>query len=127
MEQNKFYEHVSSWIGSYHNPEALEWLRRFVNNSFQAQEVKEQLHREIDWKICSLRNRPCFSEVGEDLFLVDEQGHPKVYTTRFSAICKLAELKLKGYDAELKPGSVFYRITLTQPVVEDEVMISVAS
>jgi hypothetical protein len=126
METNKFYEHVSSWINSYQNPEALEWLRRFVNNSFQSQAVKEQLHREIDWKIAGLRNRPAFGEVGSDTFLVDELGNPRVYTTRFSAICKLAELKMKGYDAELRPGDVFYRIALQNENPVDEV-VAVAS
>lgn len=126
METNKFYEHVSSWINSYTNPEALEWLRRFVNNSFQSRAVKEQLHKEIDWKIAGLRNRPVFTEVGDDTFLVDELGHPRVYTTRFSAICKLAELKVKGYEAELRPGDVFYRIVLQPSAPIDEV-VSIAS
>ena len=126
MEQNKFYEHVSSWINSYQNLEALEWLRRFVNNSFQSQAVKEQLHREIDWKIAGLRNRPAFSEVGDSTYLVDDMGHPRVYTTRFSAICKLAELKMKGYDAELRAGDVFYRIVLQTETPVDEV-VAVAS
>jgi len=124
METNKFYEHVSSWINSYTNPEALEWLRRFVNNSFQSQAVKEQLHREIDWKIAGLRNRPAFGEVNGDTFLVDEQGHPRVYTTRFSAICKLAELKMKGYEAELRPGDVFYRIALQHPRPDEAVAVA---
>lgn len=114
MDQQKFYNHVSSWIKSYHNAEALEWLRRFVNNSRQPAAVKEKLHREIDIKIATLKNKPCFAAVSGDTYLVDTYGHPKVYTTRFSAICKVAELKMRGYEAELVQGSAFFRIRLAE-------------
>src|ERR1700754_120022 len=104
MDQQKFYSHVSSWIKSYHNADALEWLRRFINSSQQPVEVKKKLHREIDLKIAVLKNKPCFAEVSGSTYLADHHGHPKVYTTRFSAICKVAELKMRGYEAELMPG-----------------------
>lgn len=116
MENEKnFYEHVSSWIKSYHNPDALHWLRRFINNSSEPLDIKEQLHREIDWKVAALRQQPCFNDAQGMGYLVDDSGHPRIYTTRFAAICKVAELKLKGYDVELQPGDVFYKIKLADP------------
>lgn len=117
MEPNKFYAHVSSWIKSYRNPEALQWLRKFINNSGQPLDIRERLHEEIDWKIAGLRSRPAFALQNGDGYLVDDEGHPKVFTTRFSAVCKLSELKMKGYNVELKPGSVFYRIKLVAPAL----------
>jgi len=115
MEQNNFYRHVSSWISSYRDPDALEWLRKFVNSSLQPVTVKNRLHREIDMKAARLRDRPVFTERNGEYFLADDHGHPRLYTTRFSAVCKVAELKLKGYPAELKTGSAFYRISVHQP------------
>lgn len=115
MEPNKFYMHVSSWIKSYRSPDALFWLRKFINNSGQPWEIKEKLHHEIDLKISGLKNMPSFALKNGDYYLVDDEGHAKVFTTRFSAVCKLAELKMKGYEAALQPGSVFYRIRLTEP------------
>lgn len=115
MESNKFYVHVSSWIKSYRNSEALFWLRKFINSSGQPREVKEKLHTEIDRKIAGLQHQPVFTQRNGLCFLADSEGHPKVFTTRFSAVCKVAELKLSGYDAELYPGSVFYRIRITEP------------
>lgn len=96
--ETNFYQHVSSWIKSYHNPDALYWLRRFINNSTEPLHIKEQLHREIDYKDAALRNQPFFCNALGQYFLVDHAGHPRIYTTRFAAICKVAELKLKGYD-----------------------------
>jgi hypothetical protein len=120
MEQQKFYDHVSKWIKSYHNADALEWLRKFINSSQQPVHIKEKLHREIDIKIAALKNKPCFADINGDTWLVDYEGHPRVYTTRFSAIVKLAELKMRGYNAELAPGNVFYRIRLAEPAPIDE-------
>ncbi len=115
MEPTKFYDHVSSWIKSYRNPDALEWLRNFIENSNQPATIRTRLQEEIDFKIAGLRMRPCFAHENGDCILLDEDGNPRVFTTRFSAICKVAELKMKGYSVELKPGSVFYRIKLSQP------------
>lgn len=115
MEPNRFYTHVSSWIKSYRNPEALHWLRKFINNSGQPLEVREKLHAEIDLKVSGLKHKPAFAMKNGEYFLVDNEGHQKVFTTRFSAVCKVAELKMKGYEAELHPGTVFYRIKLTEP------------
>ena len=115
MEQMNFYRHVSSWISSYRDPDALEWLRRFVNSSQQPIAVKQKLQDEIDRKADHLRNRPAWTLHNGEYYLADDHGHPRVYTTRFSAVCKVAELKLKGYSVELKPGSAFYRIIAHQP------------
>jgi len=125
MEPNKFYAHVSSWIKSYRNPEALHWLRKFINSSGQPHEIIDKLHEEIDWKVAGLKQRPAFTKKNGDHYLVDEEGHLKVFTTRFSAVCKVAELKMKGYEVELKPGNVFYRIILTEPApIDDEYAIA---
>lgn len=122
MEAEKFYTHVSKWIKSYHNADALEWLRKFINTSQQPDETKQRLHREIDWKIAALKNAPEFREIDGVRYLVDYEGNPKVYTTRFSAICKVAELKMRGFAAELVPGTVFYRIKCTEPVATDKLL-----
>lgn len=107
---NTFYQHVSSWIASYQNPDSIHFLRRFVSNSNESREIKEQLFKLIDIKYAQLRGIPAFSKYKGELYLVDSTGHPRIYTTRFAAICKVAELKLIGYDVELDPGEVFYRI-----------------
>src|SRR5262245_61419156 len=107
MESNKFYMHVSSWIKSYRSAEALHWLRKFINSSLQPNEVKEKLHSEIDWKVAGLQQKPYFGRKNDEHYLIDDQGHPKVFTTRYSAVAKLAELRMYGYSVELKPGNVF--------------------
>jgi hypothetical protein len=124
MEPNKFYVHVSSWIKSYRDADALHWLRKFINQSGQPYEIKEKLHAEIDGKIAGLKHRPHFAPTNGDHILADEQGHPKVFTTRYSAVCKVAELKMKGYEVELKPGSAFYRIKLTKSAPVEEFLIN---
>lgn len=115
MEAEKFYNHVSQWVRSYHNVDSLEWLRKFITSSQQPIDTKEKLHKEIDNKLFQLKNAPVFQVVDGDNYLVDYEGHPRVYTTRFSAICKVAELKMRGYAAELVPGNVFYRIRSAEP------------
>lgn len=119
MEQNMFYKHVSSWINSYYNAEALEWLHRFIDNSNQDMDVKKRLHREVDRKIASLTNMPFFCEYDDMQLLMDEsladRDYPKVFTTRYAAMSKVIELRMQGYDARLLEGNVFYRIQLVQP------------
>lgn len=130
MEPNKFYEHVSNWVKSYRNADALEWLRNFIDNSLQPVEIQNKLHREIDMKVAGLRHLPCFATTASgdnERVLLNEDGHAKVFTTRFSAICKVAELKMKGYSVELKPGDAFYRIKLTQTALIDQDEYAIAS
>lgn len=119
MEQTMFYKHVSSWIDSYYNAEALEWLHRFVNNSTQPHEMKERLHMEIDRKIAALTNMPFFCKYDDMQLLMDDtledRTHPRIFTTRYAAMTKIIELRLMGYDVRLLEGNVFYRIQLVQP------------
>lgn len=115
MKENMFYNRVSSWIRSYRNPEALNWLRNFVDNSTEPAAVKLQLYREIDYKETRLRAMPSFTCSNEGTYLADENGAPRVYATRFGAVCKLAELALKGYEVELELTGTQYRITLSEP------------
>lgn len=115
MEKNMFYKHVSSWIESYYNAEALEWLRRFISNSNQAQELKERLFREVDRKIAALTNMPFWGEYDGMQLLMDEHCHPQIFTTRYKTMSKVAQLRLMGYDARLLEGGVFFRIQLVQP------------
>ncbi len=115
MQQNIFYNRVSSWIRSYRNPEALNWLRNFVDNSKEPAEIKMQLYREIDYKESRLRQMPSFTSTPCGTYLADEKGEPRVYATRFGAVCKLAELALKGYEVELLQTGTQYMITLSEP------------
>jgi|GEM_PF-1559150 len=114
MEKNMFYQHVSSWIESYYNADALEWLRRFINNSMQPQEMKNRLHREVDRKIASLTNTPFFGKYDDMELLLDEHCHPQIFTTRYAAMNKVVQLRVMGYDARLLEGNAFYRIQLVQ-------------
>lgn len=114
MEKNMFYHHVSSWIDSYYNADALEWLRRFINNSMQPVEMKERLHREVDRKMASLSNMPFFGKYDDMQLLMDEHCHPQIYTTRYAAMSKIVQLRVMGYDARLLEGNAFYRIQLVQ-------------
>jgi hypothetical protein len=116
MTQDYYYKHVSGWIKTYRDTEALGWLRRFINNSTQPHEIKDRLHKEIDLKMAGLEQKPHFTEMNGITLLADAHGHPEVFTTRFSALCKLTELQLKGYNVSLKPGKVFYRIKLNEQV-----------
>lgn len=115
MKENMFYNRVSSWIRSYRNPEALDWLRRFVDNSTEPEAVKRQLYREIDYKETRLRQMPGFTVSNGSTYLADDKGEVRVYATRFSAVCKLAELALKGYEVELEQTGTQFRITLSAP------------
>lgn len=114
MEKNMFYNHVSSWIDSYYNAEALEWLRRFINNSAQPLEMKDRLQREVDRKIASLTNMPFFGSYDDMKLLMDEHCHPQIFTTRYAAMSKVAQLRIMGYDARLLEGNSFFRIQLVQ-------------
>lgn len=119
MEQTMFYKHVSSWINSYYNADALEWLHRFIRNSNQPLEMKKRLHREVDRKIASLNNMPFFCEYDDMQLLMDDsltdREHPQIFTTRYMAMSKVIELRMMGYDARLLEGNSFYRIQLVQP------------
>lgn len=115
MQNSMFYEHVSSWIGSYYNADALEWLRRFIDNSDQAEEVRGRLLRELDRKVASLRNMPFFGEYDDMQLLMDEHCHPQIFTTRYAAMNKVIQLRQQGYDVRLLEGGVFFRIQLVQP------------
>jgi hypothetical protein len=112
MEQNKFYNSVSGWIASCTTATQLGWIQRMVEHSHECSEIKAKLRQEAIDKMNGLGNAPAVDPAN---FLLDDHGHPQVYTTRFSAVCKLASLKMKGYDAELVPGDVFYRIRLVEP------------
>lgn len=64
MSQQKFYQHVSKWIDSYHYSQILQLLspknglRSFINNSPQPQEVKQKLNQLISLKIASMLDQP---------------------------------------------------------------------
>ena len=115
LRNSIFQERVSSWIRSYRNPEAMDWLRKFVDNSTEPDEVKQQLYREISYKEARLRAKPAFVQDGNDVFLMNQSGKAYEYGTRFSAVCKLAELALKGYEVELVQSGAIYKIKLLGP------------
>lgn len=112
MDTNEFQKHVSSWIDSYYNAEALEWLHRFINNSRQPQEVKDALNKQVDLKVALLTNAPLFDQYKGKTYLMDKHGHPEVFTTRYAVLNKLAEVRKHGYDAELETTGTFFRIRL---------------
>lgn len=113
MDANIFYSHVSNWIKSYQNTEALEWLRRFVNNSYQSERIKQRLHKEIDWQIAGIASKPRFTVRNNDLYLVDREGMPAVYTDHIDALLKAAELREYGYEVALMQDGHYYRVRLT--------------
>lgn len=115
MDSNKFYDHVSSWIKSYHNAEAMDWLRKFIENAQQPRDIKDLLIRQIERKTATIKAIPYFCEVNGVRYLMDKEGYPHVFTTRYSANAKLIELRAKGYEVSLVPGDVFFRIKLVQP------------
>jgi hypothetical protein len=118
MEQQIFYSHVSNWVRSHRNPETIETLRNFVDKALQPADIKERLYREIDYKESILRRQPSFTVNEDTTYLAGDDGAPRLYASRFSAVCKLAELTLKGYDVELMQNNNQYLITLsnTAPV-----------
>ena len=107
MEHSLFYEHVSSWIDSYHNAEALEWLKRFVNASTQPDSIKQELLVQIDRKIATLQGWPRFNA---DSLLLDDAGHVEVFTHRYKALCKVVYLRLRGHDVHAVSSGVFYKV-----------------
>lgn len=115
METNSFYTHVSNWIKSYRNADALEWLRRFVSNSYQPAYIKQKLQQEIDWQIAGIKSKPRFSVVHNDLYLVDSDGLPEIFTNQLNAVCRATELRLKGYEVQLMQDGNYYRIRLVHP------------
>lgn len=119
MEHNMFYEQVSRWIDSYRDAGPLEWLRRFVDHSTQPTMIKERLYREIDRKVAALRNLPYFSVHDGVHYLMDKHGHPEIFTTHYSAVNKVMELRRNGYDVRIIKGNVFSRIQLIQPAPID--------
>ena len=114
MINNMFYNHVSSWIASYYNADSLEWMRRFIANSNEEDEIKERLLREVDRKMASLLNMPFFTHHDGMQLLMNEHCHPKVFTTRYAAMCEVTQLRVMGYDVRLLEGGVFFRIQLVR-------------
>ncbi len=108
--QTDFYTHVSKWIRSYYNPDSLDWLVKFVENSIEPDEVKAKLIREIKVKKSHLLNEACFTDFDGTMLLTDRTNNPVIYTTRYAAITKLAELTNKGYNVQLVEGNCFFRI-----------------
>ena len=113
-----FYNHVSSWIDSYYNADALDWLRRFVLGSQQPQEIKDSLLLLIEQKTAKIKEEPFFWKHDDMQLLMQGNGknpHPQTFTTRYAAMSKVATLRLMGYDVRLVEGSAFFRIQLVQP------------
>lgn len=109
---NAFYKHVSSWIDGYYNAESLEWLRRFVDNSDQPEDIKKALNKEIDLKVAYITGTPAFSVTNGKTYLVDKHGNADVITTHYAAMNKKAQLDKLGYITELESTGTFYKIVL---------------
>ncbi|MEZ5018371.1 MAG: hypothetical protein R2800_15025 [Flavipsychrobacter sp.] len=121
MNNEMYYEQVKRWIDSYRDAGPLSWLRRFVDNSQQPEEVKQRLYREIDRKIACLNKTPWFAKWNDDIrYLMDQNGYPEVFTTRYSAVNKIIQLRKYGFDVRLIKGSAFFRIQLIQSAPIDE-------
>ncbi len=121
MNSTMYYEQVKRWIDSYRDAGPLEWLRRFVDNGQQPEDVKRKLYREIDRKIACLNNMPFFAKWDDDVtYLMDEQGYPEVFTTRYRAVGRIIELRKYGFDVRILKGSAFFRIQLIQSAPIDE-------
>lgn len=112
MDQHTFYSHVSKWIRSFENPEALARLTKFITGSPQPDEIKMKLLGEAEARIKALNCPPMFVDILGEQYLKNHAGHPKVFTTRFSAVTEMATLKLKGLDVDLVTTGTFYRIKL---------------
>lgn len=54
MQKTMFHDCVSGWIDHYQNVAALEWLKRFIKNSGQKDDVKASLNNKIDAKVALL-------------------------------------------------------------------------
>lgn len=119
MEPQTFYIHVSNWIKSYRNVDGLTWLSKFIENSSQPLDIKNKLHKQIEYKKSGINGIPEFGIRNGANVLLDEDGFQKVYTTRFSAMCRLTQLKSMGYNVELLRGDYFFRIKLLeeQPII----------
>lgn len=109
----EFYKHVSSWIQSYYNADALEWLRRFIENSNQNASVKQRLLNELELQKAKLTGKFHFKHYDNATYLMDAHGYPEVFTTRYAVMQKLYDISKHGYIAEPVTTGSFYRIRLT--------------
>lgn len=109
-----FYLTVVNWIHSCRTPEAAENLRAFVDNSLQSDYIKETLHREIDYKVKKLTDLPAFVEIDGLYYLANAVGEKRVFVNRIMAICKMADLMLKGYDVYLSPDGSNYNLIISE-------------
>lgn len=58
------------------------------------------------------QHQPKFCQHDSKTYLADRHKHPRVYTTRFSALTKSQQLTRQGYKVEIEPSALgsFYRI-----------------
>ncbi len=113
---NIFYNRVSGWVKAYRNTDALDWVRKFVNNSEQSQDIKDKLHKEIDYKEQKLRAKAGFVTHENEQYLATDKGELAKWHTRFGVVCKCAELALKGYDVEVvQKAEDLFLIKLNSP------------
>lgn len=117
MMKNIFFNHVSKWIASYNDTEALEWLRKFIDQSNQSEEIKIGLRIKLQKKIFTLNNSPKFTRVNEDVYLMDEHGLPGVFDKKFTAVKKIIQLKQMGFSATIMQDYNYYRIRLINPAL----------
>lgn len=110
IQPNTFYRTVSGWVRTYRNPDSLENLKNYVDASAQPADIKEQLYREIDYKVKQLKAMPLFVKKGDLFYLADDNGEIRLFPKRFTAICKMCELVLKGYDVHLSEQAAGYYI-----------------
>lgn len=117
MVENNFFNHVSKWIASYNDTEALEWLRKFIDQSSQPEEVKVGLRIKLQKRIFSIKNSPKFTKVHEDIYLMDEYGLPGVFDKKFTAVKKIIQLKQLGFSATIMQDYNYYRVRLINPAL----------
>jgi hypothetical protein len=113
MKKNNFFNHVSKWIASYDNIEALEWLRKFIDQSSQPENIKINLRIKLQKRIHSIIQSPKFTKINGDVYLMDEYGLPGIFDKKYTAVKKIVELKQLGFTATIMQDSNYYRIRLT--------------
>lgn len=116
MSTNIFFNHVSSWIDSYYNADSMEWLRRFIDNSQQPDDIKSKLQGLVDKRQAVIKGTPYFKPFDGKSILMDtalkNTDHPKLFTSRYRALCEVTKLRLAGYDAAVDDNKTFFRVKL---------------
>lgn len=109
------YELACECIKKYESIDALKNVAKIIDNSRLPEEVMKQLHVQLNCRIANIQGKPYFSYVGDNVYLMNEKGSPRIFTYSFGAVVVATVLRMKGHRVKIV-GNSFFKIALEETV-----------